>query len=304
MADTLSRIAKDSNSIRRDFTWECIGTYIIPLFGEPATPLDWVIARASHHVPWRSKLVNEDTVTRWAATASAAPYTKEVGESVVDALLQIASIDSLRPYIPFGIWAWLKKQPYLPGAPFQQPDRSRGNVIRHMRTLGDIEILTSYFLLVLSRPRYFGVESGGFAEMRISIREDFGGIGMGRHREDLIKELDRVIERSYQWTRPDVQTIERCGELKRALVDLDRDAVKILTRASPRFVIFGLLTPVDTYRIPLDLHVHLASSGPVVSHLGKIVLLPPTNHKVVRTRTPIVITEFPHPLPSYSPNLP
>ena len=303
MADTLSRIAKDSNSIRRDFIWECIGTYIVPLFGEPATPLDWVIARASHHVPWHSKLVNEDTVTRWAATASAAPYTEEVCESVVDALLRIASVDSLRPYIPFGIWAWLKKRPYLRDGPFGS-DRSRRDVIRHIRTLEDIEILTSYFLLVLSNYRYFGVEFGGFAEMRISIHEDFGGIGVGRHREDLIKKLDRVIKEAHEWTRPDVQTIERCGELKRALVDLDRDAVKILTRASPRLVIFGLLTPVDTYRIPLDLHVHLASSGPVVSHLGNIVLLPPTNHKVVRTRTPIVITEFPHPLPSYSPNLP
>ena len=93
MAETLSRIFR--NPIYPTSTWKHIGTYIIPLFGEPATPLDSVIAFASHQVPWRSNLIDEDTVTRWAATASAAQYTEEVGRSVVSALFQIASFDSL-----------------------------------------------------------------------------------------------------------------------------------------------------------------------------------------------------------------
>jgi hypothetical protein len=33
----------------------------------------------------------------------------------------------------------------------------------------------------------------GLDEMQASIREDFGGIGMGHHREDLIKRLDHVL---------------------------------------------------------------------------------------------------------------
>jgi hypothetical protein len=36
--------------------------------------------------------------------------------------------------------------------------------------------------------------SGGFYEMQISIREDFGGVGMGHHRADLLQRLDQVIE--------------------------------------------------------------------------------------------------------------
>jgi hypothetical protein len=37
--------------------------------------------------------------------------------------------------------------------------------------------------------------SGGFFEMQISIREDFGGIGMRHHRADLLQRLDHVIGR-------------------------------------------------------------------------------------------------------------
>jgi hypothetical protein len=37
--------------------------------------------------------------------------------------------------------------------------------------------------------------SGGFYEMQISIREDFGGIGMEHHRADLLQQLDHVIGR-------------------------------------------------------------------------------------------------------------
>ena len=295
MAYTLSRIAKGSSSTHGDFTWERIVMYIIPLFGKPATPLDSVITLASHRLPWRSNLVDEGTVTRWATTALATPDTEEVGRSVVDALLQIASVDSLRPYIPFGIWAWLKKQPFLRYGFFVGSDGSREGVVRRVRELGDIEILKSYFLLVWSEWNLIGEESGGFAEMLTSIHEDFGGIGMGRHREDLIKQLDDTLT----WlnrclgtsalidpTSPNAEirfAMERYGELKRALAELDRDAAKILTRASPRLIIFGLLTPVDTYRIPLDLHLHLTSPRSVVSHLGTIALLPPTNHNVVCT---------------------
>ena len=289
MADTLSRIAKDSSSIFRNLTWKHIVMYIIPLFGEPATPLDSVIALASHHVPWRSNLVDEDTVTRWAATASAAPYTKEVGRSVVDALLQIASVDALRPYIPIGIWAWLKKRPSLLYGFLEQSDGSRGGVVCHVRALGDVKILKSYFLLVWSEWNLIDDESGGFAEMQISIHEDFGGIGMGRHREDLIKRLDHVLTRldvRIHLTSPDPKigpAMERYGELKRALEKLDRDATNLLTRASPRLILFGLLTPVDTHRIPLDLRVRLASSISIVSHLGNIALLPLTDREVVCT---------------------
>ena len=37
--------------------------------------------------------------------------------------------------------------------------------------------------------------SDGFDEMRRSIQEDFGGIGMRHHRVDLIKRLDHVLKK-------------------------------------------------------------------------------------------------------------
>ena len=281
MADTLSRMSR--GPVYCGSTWKHIGTYIILLFGKPATPLDSVIAFSSHHVPWRSNLVDEDTVTRWTATASAAQYTEEVGRSVVRVLFQIASVDSLRPYIPFDIWAWLKN-PSLRGTFFEPSDGSSGGVVCHVRALGDIEILTSYFLLFWAVWNHIGDESRGFTEMQRSIREDFGGTRMGRHREDLIEQLDLVLTWLNKHFGPPchnpeiILTMERYGELKRALTELD-----IPTRACPRLILFGLLTPVDTYRIPPDFRVHLASPVSIVSHLGNIAPPPLTNHEVFCT---------------------
>ena len=72
-----------------------------------------VMMLVSPYARWWS-VSNTNTVTRWAAAALAVPYTEEVGQSVVDALLQIASEGRLQPFIPVDIWAWLKKRPSLP----------------------------------------------------------------------------------------------------------------------------------------------------------------------------------------------
>ena len=61
----------------------------------------------SPHVPWDDKLHDGDTVARWATAALTVPYTEEVECSVVNALLQIVSIDSLRPHLPTDLWTWL-----------------------------------------------------------------------------------------------------------------------------------------------------------------------------------------------------
>jgi hypothetical protein len=64
-----------------------------------------------------------------------------------------------------------------PSLPPECSGRSRGSsadVVRQIRGLGDIEILKSYLLLVWSEWDHVGDEqSGGLAEMQISIREDF-----------------------------------------------------------------------------------------------------------------------------------
>lgn len=67
--------------------------------------------------------------------------------------------------------------------------------------------------------------------MEISIREGFGGIGMGDHREDLVKRLDHIMPQiSVREER------ERYEKLKEALVEVDREA-KTLNRMSPGMII-------------------------------------------------------------------
>jgi hypothetical protein len=101
MAEAISRAAIACNSGR--FLWHRIGRYITTLFDEPRHPsLSWIITLASPEVPWSGDSHDESTVARWATVVSAVPYTEEICQRVVDTLLQIASINSLRPHIPIG----------------------------------------------------------------------------------------------------------------------------------------------------------------------------------------------------------
>ena len=252
MVNMVLRVARASGSNYREFVWNRIGTYITPLFGELTPPsLNSVIILTSHHVPWHENL-DETVVTRWAAVVSVIPYTEEVGQSVVDALLQIASNDSLQPHIPVSIWAWLERQPSLPPKCLGRSQGIQGRVVRRVRALGDIEILKSYFLLVWSEwdpINYHGGDHterryGDLQEMRTSIQEDFGGIGMGRHREELINRLDHILGQldlgleHLKLLKPSLEdgsvqaAKEQYGELKKVLLEVDGEAVNILTRTS------------------------------------------------------------------------
>ena len=191
MADAISHAVVASDSGR--FLWHCIGRYITTLFDKPIpASLNWAITLASLQVPWSGNLHNESTVTRWAAAISTVPYTEEVCQSVVDALLQIAHTNSLRPHIPVEAWAWLKRWPSLLPLSEGPPEGSQGDVARHVRGLRDIGILKSYLFLVLSEWGF--LDDSCFIEMQISIREDFCGVGMHGHREDLIRRLEERLD--------------------------------------------------------------------------------------------------------------
>jgi len=64
-------------------------------------------------------------------------------------------------------------------------------VIQQVKAFRDIEILKSYLLLVWSE--WDCIQLGGFDKMCTLIREDFSGIGMQHHREDLIEQLDHIL---------------------------------------------------------------------------------------------------------------
>ena len=151
------------------------------------------IILVSPHVDWNSTSLpdREILVTQWVAAASVVPYTEEVGQCVVDVLLQAAPWPFLLPHLPTGIWRWLEKLPSLPPKCYGRTMGGEDCVLRHVRSLGDINILKSYLLLTWSE--WDRLWPGGYSESPGLLRKDFGGVEMRGHRKDLIRHLDHVL---------------------------------------------------------------------------------------------------------------
>ena len=287
--DTLSRAAMATNS--EGFLWHHIKPFIMTLFNMPNPPsLNWILGFVSPRVVLQDQPY--DDLVAWR-TAAPSP-TEEADRGVVNELLQIVFAASLRPRAVF--------PPGFSGL----LEGAGGDVLRQVRALGDTRILKSYLLLVWSEWDYIGDRFGGLTEMRDSIQGDFGGIGMGRHREDLIKRLNRILgrldsllleeafhlrssstrrstylQRHAPGVDCDILTAkERYGGLKRLLLEVDGKAVKVLTRTFPRLIQFRPLTPADAYRISLDFRVRFASPVSMILHLERLALLTAINHFV------------------------
>ena len=236
MIDSISRVA--SKSMSGEFMWHRIKPYITTLFDESSPPyLNQAIALASPCASWAKGPYTQSKVARWAAAALATPHSEEVRQSVIHALLQIALNNSLRPHIPTEIWAWLKSQPPLQPVCKRRARGTTPDAVRHIRELGDIEILKPYLLLAWSEwTRHC---DSGIAEMETAIREDFCGITARCHREDLTQRLDHILgelrrrpwEHGYHIERAERQY----GRLKEVLQEVDRSALEILSRMHPEF---------------------------------------------------------------------
>ena len=241
MIDAILCAARASNSIFEGFKWRHIGTYITMVFDESSPPsLDRTITFASPHIHWNQDLNTSNAVTRWAAAVLAVPYSEEVVQSAANTLLGISGINSLQQYIPADIWMFLTKRPSLPPVCWGRSNGSRRSTVTHVRGLRNIEILKSYLLLVWSE--WDCIHPSGLVEMQASIKEDFGGIEMWWHRDDLIKRLNYIqrqldLELEYfKEHQPHIdedgirQRKEQYGELKIALLEAEREAMKTLTR--------------------------------------------------------------------------
>jgi len=279
---------------------ELVAKPIITRLDETSTySPNWVVTLMLPYADWEPTF-NRNAITGWARAALAVPYTEEVGQNVVKALLQIASNDFLQPSIPVDIWALLKRRPSLPHKCNGLLGGTQGRVVHSVREIGDIELLESYFLLVWAECHY--VYTTGLREMRTSIREDFGGIGMGGHREVLIKHLDHVLgqldmgldhlkqrypslnERRYRRAKSEY------GAIKELLLEVDGKASEILARTPLRLTdSFDLLTPTDVHRIPLDVLLRAPSPVSVVArpqHLPPVLPPPYFFHTRVPHRHP------------------
>ena len=179
-----------------------------------------------------------DLVPKWVAAISVAPHTEEVARNVVDALIKIAANPyfNLRPLIPADVWLWLNDRPSLP---FESRSHSEGRdrgIFRTVRGLNNVGVLTSY--LILFWPQDY---NGGLAEMEMSVREDFNGIGASRHRAEVIQHVDCIVGGSGWW--PGDPRRGQHEEFKRILREADQEATEILNRMFHSFILLGLLTP-------------------------------------------------------------
>ena len=189
-----SRVSVSQLSNTRRFRWHRIVLYISRLFNKQSpTSLNRVITLISPYVPWDGALNDTTAVARWAAAAMAIPYTEEFGQSVIDMLFQIAFVEILRPHIPLDIWRWLKKQPPLPTIYHGQRKGGYDNTVGYVRRLGDIDILKSYFILLWTDRCTLSLIDADATEQ--SMKQDFCGIEMKQHREDLIRQLDHTLGR-------------------------------------------------------------------------------------------------------------
>ena len=173
--------------------WYHIDPYTTALFDKSSPPfLNQAIILAAPCIRWDyGGTYLEKATARWGSAVLATPYSEEVGQSVVDALVQIVYCDSLRPHIPIGVWAWLKRQPPLTHNHKRLRDGTTPHVIRYIRRLGDTEILKSYFLLIWSDWNI--LDEWRADEMKVSLSEDFCGVAMQHHRKDLIERLGHVL---------------------------------------------------------------------------------------------------------------
>jgi hypothetical protein len=244
MIDAIVRIA--SKSISGRFMWYHIKLYITSWLNESNSSSDLTIIFVAPYSRWNQGSYTQNTVAKWAAAALAIPYSEEVGRSVVDVLLRIAYSERLRPHIPIEIWAWLKRRPSLPPV---CPGRSWSTtlgVVRHIRGLGDIELLKSYLFAVWSE--WDHLYDSGLLEMEIVIREEFDGMVMWRDREDLIERLDDVLgqlDRDLDYFKqyePEIGAYyiavakRQYGRLKEVLVEVDEVAMKTLSRTPPNLI--------------------------------------------------------------------
>ena len=277
MINAICRVA--SKSKYGVFTWDRIGPYIASWFDDSSpSALNQAISIASPSAGWIDGSYTQGAVARWSAATLETSYSETVGQNVVDTLLQIAYKDSLRPHIPIEILVWLKRRPSLLPNCQGQFYGTATPVVRYIRRFGDIELLKPYLLLVWSE--WNPLHHAGDTTMRFTIREKFCGIEMWGHREDPTQRLDRVLgqlDRGLEYfTEHDPHIREdhiadtriNYAQLKETLAELDREAMKTLSRAPSNLTLFDenlLLTVVC--RISPDRHLCPAPSCSVISYL-------------------------------------
>ena len=238
----------DGKRVDHGFGWWRIAQYANGLFSA-ASPR--AIVLASPHIPWGQLTDGEDLTQRWVVATSAASCTEEVAQSVIDTLLQIASLEEFSSHIPVNLWLWLTKRPSLPPVCVGRVVGNHSDVFTAVQSLKNIEVVKSYLVLAWSEWGALGPQC--FDEICTSMREDFGGIGMGSHRTDLIQRLDHILgqldlglehlNRHNPYLDGDLLEVmgRQYGTLRKILLEVERRTL------SPMVTIFCILTPAGIH---------------------------------------------------------
>jgi len=166
----------------------------------------------------------------WMKAASTLPYTDDVGGSVVVGLLNMASSDQLLPHIPMDAWEWLNKRPVLPPECVALLPWATESAVQKIRQLGSIKLVVSYLHIIWSEE--CRLWDYGVSVMGRVIREELSGIGAAGHRKDLIQRLDCVLLQFDQGRGEGPWVKKEYEELRRGLLEVDEEAMKILTGTS------------------------------------------------------------------------
>ena len=181
----------------------------------------------------------------WMKAASALPYTDDVCWSMVVGLLDMASSDELLPHIPMDAWDWLNKRPVLP------PEcvallQTTESVVQKIQQLGSIKLIVSYLYIILSEE--CRLWDDGVSVMGRLIKEELSGIGAAGHRKDLIQRLDYVLLQFDQGQGEGPCARKEYEELRKGLLEVDEEAMNILTGTSSSCrPFFRLLTHVPIH---------------------------------------------------------
>jgi len=166
----------------------------------------------------------------WMDAASALPYSNRVCQSMVEALLRMADNDDLQLHIPALAWDWMKKRPLLSPTALARSWFGLGtceHVVRIVRKLGDVELITSYLFVVWSELSSLTPDS--YEAMLDLIRGELGGIGAVGHRADLIQRLDYVMSCIDEMSG---LLLGLYGEFRMVLLEMDEEATKTLAGMS------------------------------------------------------------------------
>ena len=236
-----------------------------------ASPQAIIFATPHLYLEQEPLLHVQELIPKWVAAVSVAPHTEEVAGNVVDALLQIAANHHLQPFIPADVWLWLGERPSLPPGCRGLLLGSSRDIFRMVQGFKDIGLLTSYLILIWSE--HEPLDHDSFAEMRMSVSNDFDGVENSHHRAALVQRLDHILSKLSQESRGYRRKSDQYGELKKILQDADQEATVTEINRMPRsFIFFGPLTLMDLHRILLDVHVCSASPVSIILHLERFAL--------------------------------